>query len=187
MHLKPLVCISISTGSTWDIGTKNRYVIPQGFGSRMCTLTIPTICTIDTVTKVVGKIKQWRDSLANTPVEDIPRDQNIKNIISSSPPFPSSAINPTVIRRQPGHPRHPRHHPRRHPSYTPPSSTVDSHRRCPGHHPPPLPLQFAATLQHEQQRGCCLSTTNPATAAAAASDRRSEGNYGKGCQYAVSQ
>jgi hypothetical protein len=31
----------------------------------MCTLTIPTICTIDTVTKVVGKIKQWRDCHAN--------------------------------------------------------------------------------------------------------------------------
>jgi hypothetical protein len=66
LHLKPLVCIPISTGSTWDIGTKNRYyVIPQGFGSQMCTLTIPTICTIDTVTKVVSRIKQWCDSRAN--------------------------------------------------------------------------------------------------------------------------
>ncbi len=65
LHLKPLVCIPISTGSTWDIGTKNWCVIPQGFGSRMCTLTIPTICTINTVTKVVSRIKQWRDSCAN--------------------------------------------------------------------------------------------------------------------------
>ncbi len=65
LHLKPLVCIPISTGSTWDIVTKNRCVIPQGFGSRMCTLTIPTICTIDTVTKLVSRIKQWRDSHAN--------------------------------------------------------------------------------------------------------------------------
>ncbi len=45
-------------GSTWDIGTKYIYVIPQGFGSRICTLTIPTICKIDTVTKVVGKFKE---------------------------------------------------------------------------------------------------------------------------------
>ncbi len=53
LNLKALVCILISIRSTWDIGTKYRYVIPQGFGSQMCTLTIPTICTIDTVTKVV--------------------------------------------------------------------------------------------------------------------------------------
>jgi hypothetical protein len=31
----------------------------------MCTLTIPTTCTIDTMTKVVGKIKQWHDCRAN--------------------------------------------------------------------------------------------------------------------------
>ncbi len=55
-NLKPLVCILISTGSTWDIGTKYRYVIPQGFGSRMCTLTNLTIFTINTVTKVVRRI-----------------------------------------------------------------------------------------------------------------------------------
>jgi hypothetical protein len=65
LHLKPLVCIPISTGPTWDIGTKNRYVIPQGFGSQMCTLRIPTICTINTVMKVVSRIKKWRDSRAN--------------------------------------------------------------------------------------------------------------------------
>jgi hypothetical protein len=35
-NLKALVCILISTGSTWDIGTKYRYVMPQGFGSRIC-------------------------------------------------------------------------------------------------------------------------------------------------------
>ncbi len=33
LNLKSLVCILISTGSTWDIGTKYWYVIPQGFGS----------------------------------------------------------------------------------------------------------------------------------------------------------
>ncbi len=65
LNLKPLVCILISTGSTWDIGTNYRYVIPQGFESQMCTLTIPTICTINTVMNVVGKIKLWRDFLAN--------------------------------------------------------------------------------------------------------------------------
>ncbi len=65
LNLKAFVCILISMGSTWDIGTKCRYVIPQGFGSQMCTLTIPTICAIDTVTKVVGKIKQWHDCRAN--------------------------------------------------------------------------------------------------------------------------
>jgi hypothetical protein len=57
LNLKLLVCILISTGSTRDIGTKYRYVIPQGFESRMCTLTISTICTIHTVAKVVGRIK----------------------------------------------------------------------------------------------------------------------------------
>ncbi len=57
-NLKALVCILISTGSTWHIGTKCRYVIPQGFGSQMCTLKIHTMCPIDTVTKVVEKIKQ---------------------------------------------------------------------------------------------------------------------------------
>jgi hypothetical protein len=31
LNLKALVCILISTGSTWDIGTKCRYVLPQGF------------------------------------------------------------------------------------------------------------------------------------------------------------
>ena len=51
LNPKALVCILVSTGSTWDIGTKCRYVIPQGLGSQMCTLTIPTICTINTVTK----------------------------------------------------------------------------------------------------------------------------------------
>jgi hypothetical protein len=65
LNPKALVCILVSTGSTWDIGTKCRYVIPQGLGSQMCTLTIPTICTINTVTKVVGKIMQWRDCRAN--------------------------------------------------------------------------------------------------------------------------
>ncbi len=65
LNLKALVCILISMGSTWDIGTKYRYVIPQGFGSQMCTLTIPTICTIDTVMKVVRRIKQWCDCRAN--------------------------------------------------------------------------------------------------------------------------
>ncbi len=29
LNLKALVCILISTGSTWDIGTKYRYVIPR--------------------------------------------------------------------------------------------------------------------------------------------------------------
>ncbi len=38
LNLKALVCILISMGSTWDIGTKCRYVIPQGFGSQMCTI-----------------------------------------------------------------------------------------------------------------------------------------------------
>jgi hypothetical protein len=33
LALKLLVCILISTGSTWDIGKKYRYVIPQGFES----------------------------------------------------------------------------------------------------------------------------------------------------------
>ncbi len=65
LNLKPLVCILISTGSTWDIGTKCWYVLPQGFESWMCTLTTPTICTIDIVTKVVGAVKQWHDCLAN--------------------------------------------------------------------------------------------------------------------------
>jgi hypothetical protein len=68
LNLKALVCILISTGSTWDIGTKKRYVIPQGFGSWMCTLTIPTICTINTLMKVVRRIKQWRDCHTNNGV-----------------------------------------------------------------------------------------------------------------------
>ncbi len=68
LNLKPLVCILISMGSTWDIGTKYRYVIPQDFGSQTCTLTIPTTCTIDTLTKVVGRIKQWHDCPANNGV-----------------------------------------------------------------------------------------------------------------------
>jgi hypothetical protein len=34
----------------------------------MCTLTIPTICKINTLTKVVGKIKQWHDFRANNGV-----------------------------------------------------------------------------------------------------------------------
>ena len=55
LNLKVLICILIYTGSTWDIGTKCMYVIPQGFWSQMCSLTIPTICTFDTVTKGVGK------------------------------------------------------------------------------------------------------------------------------------
>ncbi len=68
LSLKALVFILIFMGSTWYIGTKYRYVIPHGFGSQMCTLTIPTICTIDTVTKVVGRIKQWRDCRTNNGV-----------------------------------------------------------------------------------------------------------------------
>jgi hypothetical protein len=68
LNLKALVCILISTGSTLDIGKKYRYVIPQGFGSRMCSLTIPTICTINTMMKVVGRIKQWGDCYANNGV-----------------------------------------------------------------------------------------------------------------------
>jgi hypothetical protein len=31
LNLKPLVCKLISTRSTWDIGTKHGYVLPQGF------------------------------------------------------------------------------------------------------------------------------------------------------------
>ncbi len=65
LTLKSLVCILISMGSTWDIGTKFWYVLPQGFESRMCTLTIPTICTINTMMKVVKRIKQWCNFLAN--------------------------------------------------------------------------------------------------------------------------
>ncbi len=68
----------------------------SGFESQMCTLTIPTICTTDTVTKVVGRIKQWCDFLANNSgCRCSPRSHKTP---SSTPPFPLSAINPTVIR-----------------------------------------------------------------------------------------
>jgi hypothetical protein len=153
----------------------------------MCTLTIPTICTIDTVTKVVGNIKQWCDFLANNPVADIPQDQNTKQHHIIIAPF-------SIVHHQPH--RHlpstwpsllPTSSPHCHPPCHPPLSTTDSYRCCLGHCPPPLLLQSAATLQHEQQRRRCLSATNAAATAAVASDRQGEGNYGKECQYAVSQ
>jgi hypothetical protein len=64
LNLKTLVCILVSMVATWDIGTKYCYEIPQGFEYRICTLTILTISTINILTKVVGRIKQWRDCLA---------------------------------------------------------------------------------------------------------------------------
>jgi hypothetical protein len=64
LNLKPSVCILISVGFSWDIVLKYWYEIPQGFEYQICTLTIPTSSTINTVTKVVGIIKQWCDFLA---------------------------------------------------------------------------------------------------------------------------
>jgi hypothetical protein len=67
------------------------------------------------------------------------RTQN--NIISSLPPFPSSTINPTIIRCQPGHPCPPRHHP-----------FVVTHlvtRRC----PPWTPTIIAQVITHRHR--CC--------------------------------
>jgi hypothetical protein len=71
LNLKPLVCILISMGSTWDIGTKYWYVLPKGVESCMCILTMPTSSTIDTMLKVEGRIKQRRDFLT-TENPDIP-------------------------------------------------------------------------------------------------------------------
>jgi hypothetical protein len=65
LNLKPLVCILIYTWSTWNIGKKYWHVLPQGFEYQICTLTIPTSSTINTKTKVVGRIKQMHDFLAN--------------------------------------------------------------------------------------------------------------------------
>jgi hypothetical protein len=65
LNLKPLACILISTGSTWDIGTKYWYALPQEFEYQIGTLTIPTSSTINTVTKVEERIKPWCDFLAN--------------------------------------------------------------------------------------------------------------------------
>ncbi len=114
----------------------------------LCTLTIPTICTTDTMTKVVGRIKQWCDFLANN--SNCGYSPRPHKTPSSTPPFPSSAINPTVVCHQPGNRCCPHHCPHHYPCCCLPSSPVNSHHGYPGHHPPPPPLQSATTLQHEQ-------------------------------------
>jgi hypothetical protein len=61
LNLKPLVCILISTGSTWDIGTKevchtSGFWVSNVYPVRY-SKTIPTTsCTIDTMTKVVRSV-----------------------------------------------------------------------------------------------------------------------------------
>jgi hypothetical protein len=84
----------------------------------MCTLTIPTICTIDTLTKVVGRIKQWHDCRANmgcVPAGQLkswgstaknpetttilPKNQ-IQNIHLHRPPPPPVRIAASIFRRR---------------------------------------------------------------------------------------
>jgi hypothetical protein len=88
LNLKSLVCILISMGSTWDIGTKFWYVLPQGFESQMCALTFPTIFTIGTVTKVVRRIKQWRD---------FPHQQFWLQVFPKTTQNTMSTVNPAII------------------------------------------------------------------------------------------
>jgi hypothetical protein len=136
LNLKPLACILISTGSTWDIATKYWYVLPQVFESQICTLTIPTSSTTDTVRIVERKTKQWCDFLANNSscgYSPIPYNQRATP--SSTPPFLSSAINPTIVCCQSGHRCCPRHHPCHHP--------------CPRLRRPPLtPTIVAQVMAH---------------------------------------
>ncbi len=100
LNLKSLVCILISMGFIWDIGTKIWYVFSQGFESQMCALTIPTICTIDTMMKVVRRIKQRHDFLANNSgCRYSPRPHktpsSLFHCLPSTPPL--SAINLAII------------------------------------------------------------------------------------------
>jgi hypothetical protein len=127
LNLKPLICILISTVSTWDIGTNYWYEIPQDFEYWICTLTIPTSSTMDTVTRVVGRIKQWHDFLANNSgCVYSPRPHKQRATPSSMPPFLASAINPTVVFHQPGQHLCPRHRPHCHPRHCPPLSVNNS-------------------------------------------------------------
>ncbi len=132
---------------------KYLYEIPWGFEYRMCTLTIPTICTSDTVMKVVGRIKQWRDFLAkNCDCGYFPRLHKQRATPSLMPPSPSSPINPTIVRHQPSHRCYPCHCASHHPPRHTPFSAVDSHHHHPGHRPPPPLPQSTIALPHEQQR-----------------------------------
>ncbi len=97
----------------------------------MCTLRIPTICTIDTVTKVVGRIKQCHDFLANNyGCTDIPRDYTKHHHqcpLFYHPPStpPLSTVNPAhVITHVIAHVVTCHHHPH----CPPPLSAINSHR-----------------------------------------------------------